>query len=102
MSFTAIVALAMIACASVAFPRTGDPHATTTDSATVTRREQRWLAAVSPGGDRGTLTRMRTDHQRRRRNGLLAEAGKRGVDEERHAFDTQVAGRAERAGVVGI
>lgn len=61
LSFTAIVALTMIARPSVAFPRTGDPQATTTDSVTVTKLEQRWLAAVSPGGDRGTLKDILAD-----------------------------------------
>lgn len=52
--FTAVAALAMIACTAAAFSRTGEPPAPT-DSATITRLEQRWVAAVSPGGNRGTL-----------------------------------------------
>lgn len=52
--FTTVAVLAAIACAPAAFPQTGEPH-TAADTATVTRLEQRWLTAVSPRGDRGTL-----------------------------------------------
>lgn len=59
-SFTAVAAFAMIACTSAAFSRADEPAAAT-DSATITRLEQRWLAAVSPGGDRGTLDNILAD-----------------------------------------
>jgi len=52
--FTTVAAFAMIACAAAAFSRTGETAAAT-DSATIARLEQRWVAAVSPGGDRGML-----------------------------------------------
>lgn len=60
LSFTTVAAFAMIACASAAFSRTGEPPAAT-DNATITRLEQRWLAAVSPGGDRGALDDILAD-----------------------------------------
>ena len=44
----------MIACASAAFSGSAEAPAAA-DSAIIVRLEQRWLAAVSPGGDRGTL-----------------------------------------------
>jgi len=59
-SFTAAAAFAMIACASVGFSRTGEAPAGT-DSATIARLEQRWVVAVSPGGDRGTLEQILAD-----------------------------------------
>lgn len=52
--FATVAAFAMLACASAAFPRAGEALPAT-DSATIVNLEQRWLAAVSPGGDRGTL-----------------------------------------------
>lgn len=59
-SFTAVAAFAMIACASAVFARAAEPPATE-DSATITRLEQRWLAAVSPGGDRHALAGILDD-----------------------------------------
>jgi hypothetical protein len=55
-----VAALATIACASAAFSRTGERPAAT-DNATIIRLEQRWLAAVSPGGDRGALAGILAD-----------------------------------------
>lgn len=53
-------ALAMIACAAPAFPQTA-AASTATDRAAVAQLEQRWLAAVSPGGDRHALDGILAD-----------------------------------------
>ncbi|WIG55127.1 MAG: hypothetical protein OJF61_000913 [Rhodanobacteraceae bacterium] len=59
-AFTLAAALATIACAAPAFPQT--PAASTANDRTaVTRLEHRWLAAVSPGGDRGALNGVLAD-----------------------------------------
>lgn len=86
--FTTAAAFAMIACASVASSQAGEPSATT-DNATVARLEQRWLAAVSPGGDRRVLDDILaadyidTDWQGRTRDkaDLLKGATAKGVTE---------------------
>ena len=53
-TFTLVAALATIACAAPAFPQTTTASAAA-DRTAVARLEQRWLAAVSPGGDRSAL-----------------------------------------------
>ena len=60
LTFTLTAAFAMIACAAPTFPQTAE-GATATDRATVTQLEQRWLAAVSPGGDRSVLAGILAD-----------------------------------------
>jgi hypothetical protein len=57
---TLAAAFALIAYAVPAFPRI-PPPSTAADRATVTRLEQRWLAAVSPGGDRSVLDGILAD-----------------------------------------
>lgn len=86
--FTTVAVLATIACTASAFSRTRGPAAAA-DTATVTRLEQRWLTAVSPGGDRGALDGILaddytdTDWQGRIRNrsDLLNGAAPKGVSE---------------------
>lgn len=86
--FTTVAVLATIACTASAISRTGGP-APAADTATVTRLEQRWLTAVSPGGDRGALDGILaddytdTDWQGRIRNrsDLLKGAAPKGVSE---------------------
>ena len=60
LTFAVVSAVATIACAAPAFPQAA-AASTATDRDAVTQLEQRWLAAVSPGGDRSAL------------NGILAD-----------------------------
>lgn len=60
LTFTLTATFAMIACAASTFPQTTE-GATATDRTTVARLEQRWLAAVSPGGDRSALDGILAD-----------------------------------------
>ncbi len=59
-TFTLTTALVTIACAASVFPQTA-AASVATDRAAVTRLEQRWLAAVSPGGDRSALDGILAD-----------------------------------------
>lgn len=79
-----LAAFATIACPASAFSQTGNAS-TAADSATITRLEQRWLAAVSPGGDRGKLESILADdyvdtdwqgHTRNKHDLLAATAAK--------------------------
>lgn len=56
----ALAAFAMAVCAASTFPQTA-AASTATDRAAVTRFEQQWLAAVSPGGDRHALDGILAD-----------------------------------------
>ena len=60
LTFTIVAALVTIACAGRAFPQNA-AASTANDRAAVTRLEHRWLAAVSPGGDRGALDGILAD-----------------------------------------
>jgi len=88
LAFTVVAALAMIAYASAVFPQTSG-QAATKDSAAVAQLEQRWLAAVSLGGDRSALDAILaddyidTDWQGRTRNktDLLRGAAAKGASE---------------------
>jgi ketosteroid isomerase-like protein len=104
---TTTAAFAMIACAAAAFSRTDKAHAAT-DSATIARLEQRWVAAVSPGGDRRTLDDilahdyMDTDWQGRTRDkaDLLKAAAAKDVAE--HVTGMQVRVWGDTAVTTGI
>jgi hypothetical protein len=103
----ALAAFATVACASGAFSQAPDASAAA-DSAAVTRLEQRWLAAVSPGGDRGKLEGILaddyidTDWQGRIRDkaDLLHGATPEGVTE--HVTDMRVRVWGDTAVATGI
>lgn len=86
--YAALAGFATVACAASAFAQTGRVPAAA-DSASVTRLEQRWLAAVSPGGDRGKLDDILADDyidtdwqgRIRTKHDLLAAAATKGVTE---------------------
>jgi hypothetical protein len=102
-----VAAFAMIACASAASARTA-ATSTAADRAAVTRLEQRWLAAVAPGGDRGTLAGILADdysdtdwqgHTRNKTDLLKAAAPK---DWTEHVTDMHVRVWGDTAVATGI
>jgi len=95
LTFTAVAAFAIIACATPAFPQTA-ATSTATDRAAVARLEQRWLAAVSPGGDRRALDGILaddyvdTDWQGHLRNKAALLAGTTAKDMGEHVTGMRV------------
>ena len=107
LTFTVVSAVATIACAAPAFPQTA-AASIATDRAAVTQLEQRWLAAVSPGGDRGALDGILaddyvdTDWQGHLRNKADLLAGTTANDVSEHVTGMRVRVWGDTAVATGI
>jgi hypothetical protein len=107
LKFTVVAAFAMTAGAAPAFPQAA-AASTATDRAAVTKLEQRWLAAVSPGGDRGALDGILaddyvdTDWQGHLRNKAGLLAGTTAKDVSEHVTGMRVRVWGDTAVATGI